>query len=162
MKATIPKKFFKKLLKNPLTNPKTYGIISTEIKGDDQHQKGSVTMEKMTYRTAVAYAIKNLSNAPADVLEKLNALEASLEAKAHAERKPTAKQTANEQYKGAILAFMEADTLYSVSDIFKGVEAWANDETMSPARVSALLTQLKRDDVIVRVEYKRKAFFKLA
>ncbi len=119
-------------------------------------------MEKMTYRTAVAYAIKNLSNAPADVLEKLNALEASLEAKAHAERKPTAKQTANEQYKGAILAFMEADTLYSVSDIFKGVEAWANDETMSPARVSALLTQLKRDDVIVRVEYKRKAFFKLA
>jgi hypothetical protein len=33
---------------------------------------------------------------------------------------------------------------------------------MTPARVFALLTQSKRDDVIVRVEYKRKAFFKLA
>jgi hypothetical protein len=119
-------------------------------------------MEKMTYRTAVAYAIKNLSNAPADVLEKLSALEASLEAKAHAERKPTAKQNANEAYKADILAFMQPNTFYSVSDIFKGVEAWANDETMSAARVSALLTQLKRSNLVVRTEDKRKAYFSLA
>lgn len=119
-------------------------------------------MEKVTYRSAVQYALENLTNAPADVLEKLSALEASLVAKATAERKPTAKQNANEAYKADILAFMVPDTLYSVTDVFKGVEAWANDAEMTPARCSALLTQLKRSNLVVRVEDKRKAYFKLA
>lgn len=119
-------------------------------------------MEKMTYRTAVAYAIKNLSNAPADVLEKLTALEASLEAKAHAERKPTAKQTANANYKNDIVALLADGVLRSVSDVYKDCEAWANDETMTPARVSALLTQLKNAGIVKRVEDKRKAYFTLA
>jgi hypothetical protein len=117
---------------------------------------------KVTYKSAVQFALENLPDASDEIREKLEALLESLSKKSTAERKPTAKQTANEAYKADILAFMQADTLYSVSDIFKGVEAWAEDETMTPARVSALLTQLKHDDVIVRVEYKRKAFFKLA
>lgn len=119
-------------------------------------------MEKVTYRSAVAYALAHLPEAPAEVVEKLVALEESLEKKATAERKPTAKQNANEAYKADILAFMEADHLYSVQDVFKGVESWANDADMTPARVSALLTQLKRADLVVRVEDKRKAFFRLA
>ena len=57
---------------------------------------------------------------------------------------------------------MEVDHLYSVQDVFKGVEAWADDADMTPARVSALLTQLKRADLVVRVEDKRKAYFRLA
>lgn len=119
-------------------------------------------MEKTTYRSAVAYALKNLENAPADVIEKLTALEASLVAKASAERKPTAKQTANEQYKQDILAFMKPNTYYTVTDIFKGVETWANDAEMTSARCSALLTQLKRAELIKRTEDKRKAYFSLA
>lgn len=119
-------------------------------------------MEKMTYRAAVKFALDNLENAPAEVREKLEALEASLVAKATAERKPTAKQNANEAYKADILAFMQPDHLYSVTDVFKGVEAWADDADMTPARVSALLTQLKRAELVKRVEDKRKAYFTLA
>lgn len=122
----------------------------------------STMTEKTTYRSAIQYALDHLTDAPADVLDKLNALSESLAKKASAERKPTAKQNANEAYKADILAYMTPDTLYSVTDIFKGVEAWANDAEMTPARVSALLTQLKRANLIVRVEDKRKAFFKLA
>ena len=121
-----------------------------------------MTNEKVTYRTSVDYAIDHLVDAPADILEKLHALSASLEKKATAERKPTAKQTANEQYKEAIVAFMERDHLYSVQDVFKGVEVWANDPDMTSARCSALLTQLKRAELVERVEDKRKAYFKLA
>jgi predicted Rossmann fold nucleotide-binding protein DprA/Smf involved in DNA uptake len=121
-----------------------------------------MTTEKTTYRSAVEYAIAHLTDAPADVQEKLSALLESLSKKATAERKPTAKQTANETYKQNILDFMERGTLYSVQDVFKGVEAWANDADMTPARVSALLTQLKKAELIVREEDHRKAYFRLA
>lgn len=122
------------------------------------------TMEKtnVTYRSAVQYAIENLADAPTEILDKLNALSDSLIKKASAERKPTAKQTANEAYKADIIAFMVHGTKYSVQDIFKGVETWADDATLTPARVSALLTQLKNSGAIIRSEEKRKAFFELA
>lgn len=118
--------------------------------------------EKTTYRSAVQYALDHLTDAPADVLDKLNALSESLAKKASAERKPTAKQNANANYKNDIIALLADGEARTVTDIFKGVEAWAHDETMTPARVSALLTQLKRDNLIVREEIKRKAYFKLA
>jgi hypothetical protein len=121
-----------------------------------------MTNEKVTYKSAVQYVLENLTNAPAEISEKLTALLASLEAKSNAERKPTAKQNANESYKADILAFMEPNHLYTVQDVFKGVESWANDDTMTAARVSALLTQLKRAELIVREEDKRKAYFRLA
>lgn len=119
-------------------------------------------MEKTTYRSAVAYALSHLVDAPQDVVDKLTSLEASLVAKASAERKPTAKQTANESYKQDIVDFMKPNTFYSVQDVFKGVESWANDADMTPARVSALLTQLKKAGTIVRTEDHHKAFFSLA
>ena len=47
---------------------------------------------KVTYRSAVEYAIANLVDAPAEVNEKLKALAESLAKKANGDRKPTAKQ----------------------------------------------------------------------
>ena len=52
--------------------------------------------EKMTYRKALDYAIANLpADAPADVLDKLNALTAQLDKKAASPKKLTAAQEAN-------------------------------------------------------------------
>ena len=76
-----------------------------------------------------------------------------------ADKKPTAQQTANEAIKSAIVEAMEADRLYTVTEIQKSVAECAD---LSNQRVSALLRQLKDDGVIVRTEDKRKAYFSLA
>ena len=76
-----------------------------------------------------------------------------------AEKKPTAQQTANEAIKSAIVEAMEANRLYTVTEIQKSVDECAE---LSNQRVSALLRQLKDDGVIVRTEDKRKAYFSLA
>lgn len=76
-----------------------------------------------------------------------------------ADKKPTAQQTANEAIKSAIVEAMEANRLYTVTEIQKSVAECAE---LSNQRVSALLRQLKDDGVVVRTEDKRKAFFSLA
>lgn len=79
-----------------------------------------------------------------------------------AERKPTAKQTANEKLKAAILAFMQPNTTYTISELRKRVPELAADENMTSQRVSALVTQLKDAGAVIRVEDKRKAYFSKA
>ena len=76
-----------------------------------------------------------------------------------ADKKPTAQQTANEAIKSAIVEAMEANRLYTVTEIQKSVDECAD---LSNQRVSALLRQLKDDGVIVRTEDKRKAYFSKA
>ena len=82
-----------------------------------------------------------------------------LDKKNSADKKPTAQQTANEAIKSAIVEAMEANRLYTVTEIQKSVAECAD---LSNQRVSALLRQLKDDGVIVRTEDKRKAYFSLA
>ena len=82
-----------------------------------------------------------------------------LDKKNSAEKKPTAQQTANEAIKSAIVEAMEANRLYTVTEIQKSVAECAD---LSNQRVSALLRQLKDDGVVVRTEDKRKAYFSLA
>lgn len=117
---------------------------------------------KMTQLLAVTYAIENLPNAPADVMEKLKSIKSSLETKANAVRKPTSKQVENAGFKQDILAWMEPDTLYSITDIAKGVPSFATCADMSNARVTAMVSQLVKDGSLVREEVKGKARFKLA
>ena len=76
-----------------------------------------------------------------------------------ADKKPTAQQTANEAIKSAIVEAMEADRLYTVTEIQKSVEACAD---LSNQRVSAIVRQMVEGGVLVREEIKRKAYFSLA
>ena len=76
-----------------------------------------------------------------------------------ADKKPTAQQVANDGIKQAIVEAMEANRLYTVTEIQKSVAECAE---LSNQRVSALLRQLKDDGVVVRTEDKRKAYFSLA
>ena len=116
---------------------------------------------KMTQLLAVTYAIENLPNAPVAVMEKLQSIKSSLETKANAVRKPTPKQVENAGFKQDILAWMEPATLYSITDITKGVPSISAAE-LAPARVTAMVSQLVKDGSLVREEVKGKARFKLA
>ena len=73
--------------------------------------------------------------------------------------KPTKNQVANEGLKDAILEFLADGEAHTITEITEGCEAL---EGASPQKVSALLTQLKKADVIKREEIKRKAYFSLA
>ena len=78
------------------------------------------------------------------------------------ERKPTAKQTANEGIKENVVALMTAnpDRLFTVTELTKEVADLPED--MSVNRMTALLRQLKDVGIVERTEDKRKALFRLA
>lgn len=116
--------------------------------------------EKMTQKNAIAYVLEHCS-VPKDVEEKLVSMKAQLEKKSKAtgERKPTKTQVANEGFKATILANMEPERLYTVTELTKEIPF---GEELSSQRVSALVRQLKEHGDVVRIEDKRKAYFKLA
>ena len=76
-----------------------------------------------------------------------------------ADKKPTAQQTANEAIKSAILEAMEADRLYTITELQKSIPECAE---LSNQRVSSLMRQLKDSGAVIRTEDKRKAYFSKA
>ncbi len=112
-------------------------------------------MNKMTYVKALEVAMNAVVDNK-EVYEKLEALKESISKKNSAERKPTATQKANENYKEAILAFMEVGKKYTISELMKSVVEIAD---LSNQRVSALVRQLKEAGLVERTEEKRKAYF---
>ena len=76
-------------------------------------------------------------------------------------KKPTAKQIENEGFKADILAWMDANTVYSAGDVLKGVPSIA-ESGMSINRVSALMTQLAEAGSVNKTVDKRKNFYSLA
>ena len=110
---------------------------------------------KMTYVKALEIAMKAVEDNK-EVTEKLEALKESISKKNSAERKPTATQKANEEYKKAILSFMEVGKKYTISELMKEVVELAD---LSNQRVSALVRQLKDSGLVERTEEKRNAYF---
>ncbi len=82
-----------------------------------------------------------------------------LSKKNSADKKPTAQQTANEAIKSAILEAMEADRLYTITELQKSIPECAE---LSNQRVSSLMRQLKDSGMVIRTEDKRKAYFSKA
>ena len=117
-------------------------------------------MEKMTNVKAIEYVIANCE-IPTEVAEKLEKMKASFIKKSSGERKPTKTQAQNEALKPEILDYMEADVLYSIGQLTKEVPALVRIGASSQ-KTSALVKQLKDAGLVVRVEEKRKAFFKKA
>lgn len=115
-------------------------------------------MTKMTQKNAIAYVLENC-DVPEDVKERLVSIHAALEKKAsHKSNKPTKTQVANEGFKEIILANMEHDRLYTVTELTKEMPF---GEELSTQRVSALVRQLKEVGKVERIEEKRKAYFKV-
>ena len=79
-------------------------------------------------------------------------------------KKPTEKQVQNEGFKNAIADYLVgvAPAHKSISEIWENVPELSQYGEMTGQRISALLTQLIKSGEVVRVEEKRKAYFKAA
>lgn len=108
-------------------------------------------MEKMTNVKALAFAIEN-GNFPTEVVEKLTAIKTSYENKT-TNKKPTANQKENEAIKTQIVEFLEKGGTYTATEVMKGIGL------ESIQKVSALLSQLTKAEVIVKTVDKKKALF---
>jgi DNA-binding MarR family transcriptional regulator len=127
--------------------------VATIAKENDTMEK----TKKMTKAQMFAQIKANYPLTTAEV-EFIDHELALLAKKNSAEKKPTAQQTANEGIKTAIVEGMEANRLYTVTEIIKEISACAD---MTNQRVSALLRQLVEAGAVVRTEDKRKAYFQV-
>lgn len=106
-------------------------------------------MTKMTYVDALNSAIAVVTDEA--VVEKLTALRAQIEKKNSADRKPTKAQVENAELREKILTFLtEAHTATEVAEEFG----------ISNQRATALLTVLKKSEMVERTVDHRKAYFK--
>ena len=110
------------------------------------------------YSLVITKGEKEIEVSPETVVEFLENEIHLLDNKNKVDRKPTAKQTANEEVKNAILAYLvSCGEGRTVSDIMKNVPECAD---FSNQRASALVRQLKDDGKLEREEVKRVAYFK--
>ncbi len=70
--------------------------------------------------------------------------------------KETATQKANAELKDKILAEMEYGKSYTISDMLKAFECCAD---LSNQKVSAVCNQMVKDNLMIKVEDKRKSYF---
>lgn len=115
-------------------------------------------MEKMTNAKAINYVLENCE-LPTDVVEKLEKIKTSIEKKNSADKKPTANQVENANFKNDIVAFMEVGKSYTIGDLMKSVPSL---DDISNQRVSAIVKQMVDAKIVNREEIKRKAYFSLA
>ena len=120
-----------------------------------------MTNTKMTNRTALTYAIEHLSDAPADVIDKLTKMVEQLDKKNASPKKLTAQQEKNEAIKTDILDFLadNAGSGYTVSDLLKAVPSIEGD---SNQHVSALMRALVLAGSVEKYIDKRRTYFRAA
>lgn len=118
----------------------------------------TIKNEKLTYVSALTYAIEN-GNLPTEIVEKLTALRIQQEKRNSAEKKPTKVQEANISLKQAILTALKGMNAKTVSEI----QTLAPElVALSNQKVASLVRQLVEEGKLVRIEEKRKAYFRLA
>ncbi len=118
--------------------------------------------QKITNKLALEYVMNNF-DVPTDVLEKLEKMHDSLNRKSvstSGNRKPTAKQVENAQYKEAIVAFMgnEPSRIFTATEIQHGCPNLPED--ISNQKTSALLNQLVNLGNLEKFKEKGKTFFR--
>ena len=115
-------------------------------------------MTKMTYVKALDRVINGGEVTP-EVIDKLEALRATLAKKATAERKPTAKQTANAETRAALVNFINQNAEgngFTVTDLLKQCPEVEGD---SNQHVSAILRQAVQAGEISKGSVKRRTYF---
>jgi uncharacterized protein with gpF-like domain len=113
-------------------------------------------MEKMTNVKALNYVLENCELSP-EVREKVENIRNQFEKKNGGEKKPTANQVANDNLRSAILAEMEPNVLYTVTDMMKKLSCCAE---LSNQKISALIRTLVDSNVIEKTVDKRKSYFR--
>lgn len=134
----------------------------------------ATTTEKMTYITALDYALAEIAKIETEepekveeVVAKLEQLRASIAKKSNTEHKPTKTQLENKTLLDKVLARMEPDKKYTISEMIK---VFPELEGMFPSKVSAVLKpalDTPKDGVVPagalihREEIKGKAYFSI-
>ena len=119
-----------------------------------------MTKKEMFVQILNNYALKadeiDFINHEIELLEKRNSN--------GGDKKPTAKQLENADLKTVILDFLadNPDDKFTITDMWKKIPVLANNTEMSNQRISAIVNQLKKENLVVRVEDKRKAYFSIA
>ena len=121
--------------------------------------------KKMTKKEMFAQILNN-HNLKADEIDFINHEIELLEKRNSkgGDKKPTAKQLENADLKTVILDFLadNPDDKFTITDMWKKIPVLANNTEMSNQRISAIVNQLKKENLVVRVEDKRKAYFSIA
>lgn len=117
----------------------------------------STTTRKPTKRQM----FESLKNVPGLSAEQVAFIDHELELlakKNSGEKKPTPTQVANEALKSAIVADMEPNRQYTVTEVIKEVPACAG---LTNQKVSPLMNQLVEDGKLVKTTEKRRSYFSL-
>lgn len=114
-------------------------------------------MEKMTYVKALEIAIASLGEG--EVVDKLNALKASIVKRNASDRKPSKTQVLNANYKQDIIDYLKCGEKFTATEILNGVTSF---EGLSNQKIAALLAQLVDDNIVKRETIKRRSYFSLA
>ena len=120
-----------------------------------------MTTTKITNRVALTYAIKHLTDAPDEIIEKLTNMVAQLDKKNASPKKLTAQQQKNEIIKAEIAAFLtdHAGESFTVSDLQKSIPSLADK---SNQYVSALMRQIVLAGDVEKYTNKRRTYFRVA
>lgn len=114
----------------------------------------------MATKLTVSQKYENIISKYGDMLDKADldflVERKELVEKKNASRKPSAKNEENEGIKSNILAEMEEDKAYTITDMMKNLPSC---KELSNQRISALVRQLIDKDLVERNEIKGKAYF---
>lgn len=92
--------------------------------------------------------MKEFANHEIELLDKKNA----------SDKKPTKQQQENEKLKKTLLETMVGKNLYTITEMMKFPISVEKD--LSNQRISALMKDMIKDELVERIEDKRKAYFR--
>lgn len=124
-----------------------------------EHQKGIDTMTIRENYEAIRKIL--VANGETELVDFIDGRIAQTVKKNSGERKPTAKQIENTGFKAEILAWMDADTIYTSADVQQGCPSLVA-AGLSPNRVSALMTALEKEGAVTSTIEKRKHYYRLS
>ena len=124
-----------------------------------EHQKGIDTMTIRENYEAIRKIL--VANGETELVDFIDGRIAQTVKKNTGERKPTAKQIENTGFKAEILAWMDADTIYTSADVQQGCPSLIA-AGLSPNRVSALMTALEKEGAVTSTIEKRKHYYRLS
>ena len=119
---------------------------------------------KITQKMALTYVLENCE-LPTDINEKLTAMLAQVEKKSASGKGQTATQKANAEMGAVVLAEMEKNRLYTVTELMKEISAFANyrddkGNGISNQKASAIVSGLVKSNDLERVTEKGRSYFK--
>jgi len=117
-------------------------------------------MTKMTYVQAIDVALERLAEEDAEAREKLIALKEQLTKRGSTPKKPTKTQMENDGFKADIISYLAtADAPATIKDIQANV---FNVSTLSNQRMTHLLTDLVKNETLVKTYVKKTPYFAMA